>query len=275
MTADACSKDESELRGKAVKRSWLCPGAGFALIGRGTYAIATFIASLGFLPALAWIAFQPTAVSLWTSIAVLVVATALWVGEQVAIKKASLRAPNPSFLDRRFIASTCAMWLAALLGVGILASAFGSLRMGGAGMQPTLEKGERLIYHKRVDWQSVRPGAVIVYRNAEDSAWGRPGWILISRVLAGPGDSISIDDGKYIVNGAAGPLVAGTGNFDAVLDVPSSPESLTIPDGCYFIVQDSPSGGFDSRVLSWVRAADIIGSRLWRVSDRGFCQPVP
>jgi signal peptidase I len=268
------SKDEAEIRNRAIKRAWLCPGAGFALVGARTYAIATFVASLGILPALAWIAFRPSAVSLWTTIAVLAIATSLWAAELISIKKAALHAPSPSILDRQFVALTCTMWFAAILAASLFFSAFGSLRMGGSGMRPTLEKAERLIYHKHVDWQSVIPGAIVVYKNADDSAWGRSGWLVVSRILAGPGDNISIQNENYIVNGAAGPPVADTGDYGVVLDIPLSLKSLTIPNDCYFIVQDSPSGGFDSRVLSWVRADKIVGSRLWRFSDRGIFQPV-
>lgn len=268
------SIDETELRKRAIKRSWICPGAGFALVGKGACAIATFAASLCIVPTVAWVAFQPTAVSLWTTIAVLVIGIVLWLAEQIAAKRAPLRTPSPSILDRGFIASTCTMWLAVILAIALLVTAFGSLRMVGSGMTPTLQEAERLIYHKHIDWQSVKPGAIIVYKNADDSAWGRRGWIVISRILAGPGDEISIQDGEYIVNGTAGPPVADTGRYDVVLDIPSSPESVTVPDHCYFMVQDSPTGGFDSRVLSWVRADNIVGSRLWYFSRRGICRPV-
>jgi len=271
---DSCSIDENEIRKKATKRSWICPGTGFATVGSGTYAIATFVVSLCCLPAIAWVAFRPTATSFWTAITLLLIAVVLSLAEQIAIKKVTLRTPSPPFLVRGFLACSCIMWLAIILAIGLFVTAFGSLRMAGSGMTPTLEDAERLIYHKHVDWQSVRPGAIIVYRNADDSAWGQSGWIVISRILAGPGDDISIQDGKYVVNSAAGPPVADTGNYDVALDVPTLPESMTIPEGCYFIVQDSPTRSFDSRVLSWVRNGNIIGTRLWYFSSRGLCSPV-
>jgi signal peptidase I len=140
--------------------------------------------------------------------------------------------------------------------------------------EPTLEDAERLIYHRFVDRQSVKPGAIIVYKNADDSAWGEPGWIAISRILAGPGDNIAIQNGNFVVNGIVGLPVANTGKYDVVLDIPSAPESLTVPDGCYFIVQDSPTRGFDSRVLAWVREDNIIGSRLWFFSRPGLGKPI-
>lgn len=268
------SIDDAEIRKKAVKRSWICPGAGSALVGNGTLAIVTFVASLCIVPAIAWVAFRPSAASLWTTVAVLVVATAMWLAEQIVIKKAAIRTPKPSILDRGFIAATSTMWLAVVLATGLLLTAFGSLRMAGSGMSPTFENAERLIYHKYVNWQSVQPGSIIVYKNADDSAWGQPGWLVVSRILAGPGDHISIQNGEYVVNEHAGPPVADTGEHDVVLEIPPSPESLTVPEDCYFIVQDSPASGFDSRVMSWVRADNIVGSHLWYFSSRGICKPV-
>ena len=166
------------------------------------------------------------------------------------------------------------MWLAVAVAVGLLVAEFRPLRMVGSGMEPTLEEAERLVYHRYVDRQSVRPGAVIVYENAEDSGWGEPDWIVISRVLAGPGDEIAIQDGRYVVNGTAGPPVAAPGRYDVVVNVPASPESVTVPDGRYFVVQDAPNGSLDSRVLSWVHTDDILASRLWYLSPRGFFKPV-
>lgn len=268
------SADETELRQQAVKRSWICPGAGFALVGSGAWAVVTFVVSLCIVPAVAWLVFQPAPASLWATIAVLIIATVFWLVEQIAINKVAVRAPSPAVLDRGYILSACVVWLAVILTLGLLFSAFGSLVMAGSGMTPTLEKSERLVYYKRVDWQSVKPGAVIVYKNANDSAWGQPGWIVISRILAGPGDDISIQDGNYLVNGAPGPPVAAAGEYPVALEVPSSPETLTVPDDSYFIVQDSPARGFDSRVLSWVRAENILGSRMWYLSRRGIGKPV-
>jgi signal peptidase I len=266
--------DESATRKKSLVRSWICPGAGFALIGKRPYAMAAFVASLCFLPSVAWLSFRPTAASLWTAISVFVIAAVLWLAEQIAIKKAALQPPGPAALVRGFVASSCIMWLTVAAALGLFLTSFGKLRMAGTGTKPTLECAEPLVYHKYVDWESVKPGAVIVYRNGNDSAWGEPGWIVISRILAGPGNDISIQGGKYMVDGISGPPVAGTGAFDVVLDIPTSPGSMKVPAGCYFIVQDSPEGGFDSRVLSWVRDESIIGSRLWRVGRPNIFQPV-
>ena len=272
--ADAPAPDERAIRSKGVKRSWICPGTGFAIIGSAPPAIATFAASLCTLPALAWLAFRPTAASMWTTVTVLAIAAILWIAEQIAVKRSALRPPAPRMLVGRFAASSCVMWFAMILAGSLLVTSFGSLRVAASGMSPTLKKGERLVYHKHVDRGRVTPGAIIVYRNAGESAWGRPGWLVITRILAGPGDKLSIKDANYLVNGNTGPQVAATGRHDVVINVPYSPETLMVPQECFFIVQDSPTRGFDGRVLSWVRANSIVGSRLWYVSSRGILRPV-
>ena len=269
-----CSVEEAEVRRKAAGRSWVCPGAGFASIGRGAWAVVTFGVSLCVVPAVAWLAFRPAAISLWAVGVVVIVATGLWVGEQIAVWRVAIKTPKPSVFVSGYVVSGCVVWVAVALSVGLLVTAFATLRMAGSGMKPTLEPGEMLVYHRYVDWASVTPGAVIVYGNPRDSAWGEPGWIVISRLLAGPGDEISIQDGRYLVNGAPGPAVADTGKYVPVLDIPASPKSATVPGNCYFAVQDSPEGGFDSRVLSWVHSDDIVGSRIWYVSPRRMLKRV-
>jgi signal peptidase I len=134
-------------------------------------------------------------------------------------------------------------------------------------MSPTLRIGERLVYDKRVDWDRVKPGSIILYKNADDSAWGKPGVLVTARVLAGPGDRLSIENDNYLVNGNRGPKIVDARGHVTVMDVPSSPKATTVPEDCYYIVQDS---GYDSRVLSWVRKNRIVGSRLWYLSGRGI-----
>lgn len=147
----------------------------------------------------------------------------------------------------------------------LLIANYGNLRMAGSGMSPTLTDRERLIYYKRVDWQAIKPGALILFANAPASTWGKPGWRVVSRILAGPGDRLSMDGDHYIVNGAAASAVAGIGNSAVCIDVPASPETIVVPENCYFVVQDAPSRGFDSRVLSWVHKDRILADKIWHV----------
>jgi len=113
----------------------------------------------------------------------------------------------------------------------VLFLGFGSVQMAGDGMSPTLEKGERLLYSKRVDPYRLRPGTVIAYHLSGESAWGQPGWLTISRILAMPGDRLAIRAETYVVNGKVGPTVAGTQPYAPVVRVPLEPDALTVPAG--------------------------------------------
>jgi Signal peptidase, peptidase S26 len=197
--------DDRALRTKAVWRSWICPGAGFALLGRDKFALATCFASLGTLFSFAWLAIQPGAAAVWTVLAAVAVATALWLAEQLAVKRLGPRTPAPGFLVSGFLFASAATWLGAVIVLVLLLTRFGSLQLAGSGMSPTLEKGERVLYDKRVEPERLRRGAVILYKVPNGSAWGEPGWLVVSRVLAAPGDRLSIQSGRYLVNGRAAP----------------------------------------------------------------------
>jgi hypothetical protein len=94
------------------------------------------------------------------------------------------------------------------------------------------------------------------------------------RNQATPADQLSIRDGRYLVNGEAGQAVAATTQFAPVLLVPVAPESLTLPDNRFFVTQEAPTSGLDSRVLSWVESGEIVSTQLYLISGRGVFKPV-
>jgi signal peptidase I len=271
---ESTGPEDDALRIQALRRSWACPGAGFAMLGRDGLAISTYLASLATLGAMAWLIIQPAAAALWATLGFLALAAALSLTEQFTVKKLSPQSPKPTFLVRGFLLAGAAQWLAAAVVLALFVIRFGSLQMAGSGMSPTLEKGERLLYEKRVEPERLRRGAAIVYRVSDRSAWGEPGWLVISRILAVPGDQLSLRDGTYLVNGEAGPAVAATGQYEPVIHIPSAPKTLLVPVDLFFVVQDSPRGGFDSRVLSWVQTRDVVSTRLYYLSRRGVLKPV-
>jgi signal peptidase I len=266
--------DDRGLQTKAARRSWICPGAGYALLGRGKLAVATVLASLGTLLAIIWLALEPGATALWVVLGGGVLSIVLWLAEQVAVKRLSPRTPSPRFLVGGFLWTSLATWLGTAAILVFLFSRFGSLQMAGSGMSPTLEKGERLLYEKRVEPAQLQRGAVILYQLPSGSAWGEPGFLVVSRVLAVPGDRLSIEGTNYLVNGQVSSAVGLTGQYAPVIQVPLAPSELTVPADCYFIVQDSPGNGFDSRILSWVEAKDIVSTRIYYLRGRSLLQPV-
>lgn len=266
--------DAATIRRLAATRALVCTGSGFALLGLRGWALLAYGIALCVPAAVTWLAIQPEPGPFWTSVVLVGISLGVSLCEYLATKRAVPRPPGPSFLVERFPLATCLGGLAA--GIAILACllAFRSVRMAGEGMSPTLKEGERLIYHTHVDAKRIKAGAVIVLANPADSGWEDPGSTIIARVLAIPNDEIAIEKGDYVVNGERRASVAGTGKLPVVLDIPVVPASVTVPDGCFFVVQEPDGGGFDSRVFSWVRSDDLLGTRIWRVDPRRFFQPV-
>jgi signal peptidase I len=255
--------ENRSVRTQAVRRSWACPGAGFALLGRDALALSTYVTSLAALGAMIWLALKPGPLPLWTTVVLGVLSTALWIAEQLMIKRLISQPPRPRFLVNSFLVASAPMWIAAALALTLLFTRFGSIRLAGNGMSPTLENGERALYVKGVDPERLQRGTVIVFRTSRRSAWGEPGAIVTARILAVPGDRLSIRDGGYVLNGEHGPAVADTGSYAPVVAIPTAPDALTLSDNRFFVVQDSPKGGFDTRVLSWTEPTEIVSTRLY------------
>src|SRR5437868_1311925 len=127
---------------------------------------------------------------------------------------------------------------------------------------------------RMVDSQRLRRAAPIVYKLSNQSAWGQPGWVTISRILAAPGDRLSVRDGRYLVNEVVGAPVATTGPYAPVIAVPEAPTSIQVPEECYFIVQDSAGQGYDSRVLAWIKRADVVSRELYYLRARELLKRV-
>lgn len=81
---------------------------------------------------------------------------------------------------------------------------------------------------------------------------------LIKRVIAGPGDVISIISGVVTVNGKVleEPYINSNTNKDV--------EQMAIGEGKYFMMGDNRSVSYDSRDLGLVDEEDIIGKVLFR-----------
>jgi signal peptidase I len=201
---------------------------------------------------------------------VFVLAASMSVAEQFVIWTTTPRPPRLSFLVGGFIFSAVAVWAAVVGTLALIMTGFGYLQVAGSGMSPTLLKGERLLYAKRLDTERLRHGSVVLFRLSEKSAWGQPGWLTVGRILAVPGDRLAIRDRSYTVNGGPGPPIAVTKPYAPILRVPEEPESITVPGECYFIVQDDPLNSYDSRVLFWMEGNAVASEQLFYLNGRGL-----
>lgn len=127
-----------------------------------------------------------------------------------------------------------------------------SFQVQGTSMEPTLQHRDRLIVYKLgYRWASPERGDIIVFHYPLD-----PTRDFVKRVIAVPGDSIRIEQGRVFVNNVAldEPHVKAPSND-------SMPER-TVPPGAYFVMGDHRNNSEDSRKFGFVREELIVGKAI-------------
>jgi signal peptidase I len=138
------------------------------------------------------------------------------------------------------------------------------VRVEGTSMLPRLVDQDRLFINKFVyHFEAINRGDVVVFHYPRN-----PQLSYIKRVIAVPGDRLSIDRGQVYVNGNA-------------LDEPYVPEqyrdtrsldAMVIPQGEYFVLGDHRSIASDSREFGTVKRDLIYGKAAfiyWPTQDVG------
>ena len=166
--------------------------------------------------------------------------------------------------------------LAIGLALGIQAVLVKPYRIPSESMEPTLDVGQRVLV-SRVNYKVSDPdrGDVVVFhpptgrrgqhlrrpaRRRTSSARGPDGGKddvnFIKRIVAVPGDTLSVRDGRAVVNGKLQeepdirPCAPGTCNF---------PDPIKIPPGHFFMMGDNRGASDDSRFWGPVPEEWIIG----------------
>ncbi len=134
----------------------------------------------------------------------------------------------------------------------------------GKSMEPTLYDGDQLI----IDKLSYRFGEVerfdiIVFPY-------EPKLYYIKRVIALPGEEVTIEDGTVLVNGEA---IDEEYGFDIIREYGNN-LPLVVPEGEYFVMGDNRNKSSDSRYVDvgTIDKDDIIGKaivRIWPLSTFG------
>lgn len=137
----------------------------------------------------------------------------------------------------------------------IIHSAVQNFNVDGTSMEPTLHNGELILVNK---WDylfhSPARGDVIVF-----VAPPQPSEDYVKRIIALPGDVISINNGVPTVNG-----VTLSEFYVAPGDMGSTPYDRTyhnviVPSNDYFVMGDNRVGSSDSRTWGFVPRGNIIG----------------
>jgi signal peptidase I len=161
------------------------------------------------------------------------------------------------------------LWLRDLLVSGaisvlIITFLYQPVRVEGTSMLPRLEDRDRLFINKFVyHIESIQRGDVVVFHYPLD-----PEKSYIKRVIALPGDRLSIDHGQVWLNGK--PLHEGYVP-ERFRDSRSMAE-MVVPDDSYFMMGDHRSISSDSREFGTVERDLVYGKAVfvyWPAKDAG------
>jgi signal peptidase I len=161
-------------------------------------------------------------------------------------------------------------------------------------MKPTIIEGDRIFVNKLAydfkipyttihlaQWDNPERGQIVVFYSPED------GKRLVKRVVGVPGDTISMQDSQLYINGKPlsyrNPEENDFNNFRVIdkyrdetiiedlnnrihpililqhLAVQGSFETITVPEGKYFMMGDNRYNSFDSRFFGFVDRRLIVG----------------
>ncbi len=246
------------LRRRARWRSMLVPGAGLWELGlsrAGWAAYAVAVAAIFCCLAFVLFACTPT---FWAAVVSVVAYLIVSTVEYSVVSRAVPRtqqAPPP----RRFpmalmtLLAGCALVLLALLRYD------GRYVIEDDSMAPQLREGDSLFFSRFLPTWDLKRGTAVAYAVEE----GNHRDAALARVIGLPGDQISREGGRYVINGRISPFAAATvlGRTTAV-NVPYHPQSIEVPPGHYFLAADTSIHGKDSQTLGWIPGPRIISSRM-------------
>lgn len=130
-----------------------------------------------------------------------------------------------------------------------------SVQIVGSSMEPTLREGQVLVLNRLVYYfREPRRGEMVVFKDPEDSR------LSIKRIVAVPGDRLSIHDGGVFVNShhlhekylRAGMQTMPTFGGDKVTET-------IVPDGTYYVLGDNRTNSVDSRLYGAISERRIMG----------------
>lgn len=253
-----------DYRQSARRRSWLCPGAGFEILGNPALGNITYGAAILVTLAAIFLALNPSLVAFLVVLALLLISTILWIAETIAGYSAwppSLIRPAGS----GYIVRAAVLWSLYVLLAAIVLASYGAIKITGNGMSPLIMQGDKLIYRRKGERTKYAVGQVVMFRLHKDNKFTEAGALLLGRIMAVPGDKIYRRELEYYVNGVVDRDVAPDKPYPIALEIARHPNETVVPDGCYFVIQDAPDGGLDSRVLSWARADDIVSNEMYLI----------
>ena len=168
--------------------------------------------------------------------------------------ESQLQQPIPvekKYTWRHFILDLREIILLAVLLVGINA-VFAKVRVDGSCMRPTLQDNEKVLVNRLAYKFERMPqrGDIIVFRFPMD-----PREDLIKRVIGLPGEEISVQDGRVMVNGSIldEPYIAAS---------PAYAGKWSVPEDHLFVLGDNRNDSSDSHSWGFVPIRNVVGKAV-------------
>ena len=127
-----------------------------------------------------------------------------------------------------------------------------SVKVVGASMEPSLHNGQYLVVSKAAYWfHPPRRGDIIVFHSTQNQDQD-----IIKRVIATPGETVEIREGKVYINGS--PLDEPYIAEEPYYNLPPQ----DVPEDSYFVLGDNRNHSSDSHVWGVVPEGNIVG-KAW------------
>lgn len=134
-------------------------------------------------------------------------------------------------------------------------------------MLPTLENDDSLIIDKfSYAIGSPKRYDIVVFPVKEEK--GKQDY-FIKRIIALPGETVSIDDGRVYINGT--PLKSDKYGKESIKDAGLASVPQTLAQDEYFVLGDNRNMSTDSRneIVGLVKRKDIVGKAVFRILPFG------
>lgn len=149
--------------------------------------------------------------------------------------------------------------IALILALIIRAFVVQAFKIPTGSMEPTLIIGDKLFVNKFIfRFKQPQRGDVVVFKSPEDKKKD-----FIKRLIAKPGETVQIIDGKIFINGKnINEGIIATIYYYNRGDFGQEGIAIKVPQNCYYLLGDNSASSRDSRYWGFVPRKFIIGKAL-------------
>jgi signal peptidase I len=243
----------------------LAPGSAFVYAGIPLLAVPVALATLVLVGGAAWVSCRVTGRAIHIALMVWMAAVPLIAVPALGWWVASRQDPRvPRWFERWYVVLLTSLMIVVGLQLAARVVVFERVKtysVNGRSMSLTLFDRERLV-GCAIGGRDVPRRQVVSYEQVPDG--GRPGRLVVGRIVAGPADTIRMQNYEAVINGAKEPPGAGpclpAADSGVAVAVKEFAE-VRVPEGHYYVLGDCRDFSVDSRQVGVV-SRDRIRARI-------------